>query len=89
MAVELREISPADADLRAYHADLRAGFLEHTLPPEQHEFAATAYVQQRLPAVGRVVLGANHRNPGAVAAYLRGGFVMTGEDYLGGFIGPQ
>jgi RimJ/RimL family protein N-acetyltransferase len=51
--------------------------------------ATRAYVQQRLPAVERVVLGVNHRNPPAVAAYLRGGFVMTGEDYLGGLIGPQ
>jgi RimJ/RimL family protein N-acetyltransferase len=51
--------------------------------------ATKAYVQQRLPGVKRVVLGANHRNPVAVAAYLRGGFVMTGEDYLGGLIGSQ
>jgi RimJ/RimL family protein N-acetyltransferase len=51
--------------------------------------ATRAYVRQRLPGVTRVVLGANHRNPVAVAAYLRGGFVLTGEDYLGGLIGPQ
>jgi RimJ/RimL family protein N-acetyltransferase len=51
--------------------------------------ATGAYVRQRLPGVTRVVLGANHRNPVAVAAYLRGGFVMTGQDYLGGLIGPQ
>jgi len=35
------------------------------------------------------VLGVNHRNPAAFAAYLRGGFVMTGQDYLGGPKGPQ
>ena len=154
MTVELREISLHDVDLRR-------PLLEHTLPPEQHEFAATAaetlhlsdhdpawlpvaavvegvpvgmfvldlrgclrerddnpstvlfrafyiapehqgkgyataavsatgaYVRHSLPGVTRVVLGVNHRNPGAVAAYLRGGFVMTGQDYLGGLIGPQ
>ena len=154
MPVELREIALDDRDLRA-------GLLEHTLPPEQQTFAETAagslpssdrdpdwlpvaivvrgvpvgmfvldlrgfvreldddpstvlfrafyiapeyqgrgyataavlatraYVQQRLPGVKRVVLGVNHRNPVAVAAYLRGGFVMTGQDYLGGSVGPQ
>lgn len=35
MIVELREITLADADLRA-------GLLKHILPPEQHHFAATA-----------------------------------------------
>jgi RimJ/RimL family protein N-acetyltransferase len=51
--------------------------------------ATRAFVQQRLPDVKRVVLTVNHRNPAAIATYLRGGFVQTGQDYLGGPFGPQ
>lgn len=51
--------------------------------------ATRAFVQRQVPDVTRVVLTVNHRNPAAVAAYLRGGFVMTGQDYLGGIAGPQ
>lgn len=50
--------------------------------------ATRAFVQQRLPDVKRVVLTVNIRNPVAIATYLRGGFVTTGE-YLGGPWGPQ
>jgi RimJ/RimL family protein N-acetyltransferase len=154
MTLHLREIAPDDVDLRAV-------LLEHRLPVEQQDFAATAvdslpmadrdpgwlsvaivvddlpvgmfgldrggyfrefdedpsavlfrafyiapdhqgkgyataavtavgdFVRQRLPDVRRVVLTVNHRNPGAVAAYLKGGFVMTGQDYLDGLFGPQ
>jgi RimJ/RimL family protein N-acetyltransferase len=154
MTVELREITLADADLRA-------GLLGHVLPAEQQDFAATAaeslpagdldpdrmsvaivadgvpvgmfaldrggyfrefdddpcavllrafyiapehqghgygtqavsatrvFVQQRFPDVKRVVLTVNHRNPAALATYLSGGFVHTGDDYLGGPFGPQ
>jgi hypothetical protein len=105
MTVELREITSDDLDLRAtlVGQTLRpeqhefATIAAETLPlsDQDHDWlpvavAATgAYVRQRLPGVTRVVLGANHRNPVAVAAYLRGGFVMTGQDYLGGLIGPQ
>jgi hypothetical protein len=35
MTLELREITLDDLDLRAV-------LIEHTLPPEQHEFATTA-----------------------------------------------
>ncbi len=39
--------------------------------------------------VDLVVLTVNHGNPGAVAAYRRGGWVDTGVSYLGGDLGPQ
>jgi RimJ/RimL family protein N-acetyltransferase len=51
--------------------------------------ATRAFVRQRLPDVKRVVLTVNHRNPAAITTYLKGGPVMTGEDYLGGLKGPQ
>ena len=51
--------------------------------------ATRAFVQQRLPDIQRVVLTVNQSNPAAMATYLKGGFVMTGEDYLGGVRGPQ
>jgi RimJ/RimL family protein N-acetyltransferase len=51
--------------------------------------ATRAFVQHRLPDVKRVVLTVNHRNPAAIATYVKGGFVQTGQDYLGGPFGPQ
>jgi len=51
--------------------------------------ATRAFVQQRLPDVKRVVLTVNHRNPAAIATYLKGGFAQTGQDYLDGPFGPQ
>jgi GNAT superfamily N-acetyltransferase len=51
--------------------------------------ATRAFVQQRLTDVRRVVLTVNHRNPAAIATYLKGGFAQTGQDYLGGPVGPQ
>lgn len=42
-----------------------------------------------LPDVELVVLTVNAENPGAAAAYRRGGFVDTGAQYLGGGHGPQ
>jgi RimJ/RimL family protein N-acetyltransferase len=41
------------------------------------------------PAAELVVLTVNERNPMAVAAYRRAGFVDTGTRYLGGDQGPQ
>lgn len=41
------------------------------------------------PDVDLVVLTVNERNPAAVAAYTRAGFVDTGVRYLGGDAGPQ
>lgn len=51
--------------------------------------ATRVFVRQRLPDVSRVVLTVNHRNPAAIATYLKGGFAQTGMDYLGGPFGPQ
>jgi RimJ/RimL family protein N-acetyltransferase len=51
--------------------------------------ATRAFVQQCLPDVKRVVLTVNHRNPAAIATYLKGGFVKSAEDYQGGPKGPQ
>ena len=51
--------------------------------------ATKGLVQQCLPDVKRVVLTVNHHNPAAIAAYLKGGFVKSGEDYRGGPKGPQ
>ena len=42
-----------------------------------------------LDGVELVVLTVNERNPRAVAAYARAGFVDTGTRYLGGSAGPQ
>lgn len=47
------------------------------------------YLPQHYPQVRTCYLTVNHRNPGANAAYLKGGFTDTGEDYLGGGSGPQ
>ena len=47
------------------------------------------YLAKQYPEAATVYLTVNHRNPGAKAAYLKGGFTDTGEDYLGGPSGPQ
>lgn len=46
-------------------------------------------VRQVHADVDLVVLTVNERNPRAVAAYTRAGFVDTGVRYLGGDAGPQ
>ena len=51
--------------------------------------ALGAYLAKQYPQAATVYLTVNHRNPGARAAYLKGGFTDTGEDYLGGGAGPQ
>ncbi|GGB09815.1 GNAT family N-acetyltransferase [Allosediminivita pacifica] len=47
------------------------------------------YLARQYPQAATVYLTVNHRNPGAKAAYLKGGFTDTGEDYLVGASGPQ
>lgn len=47
------------------------------------------YLGAQYPEAEAVYLTVNHRNPGARAVYLKGGFELTGEDYLGGGAGPQ
>lgn len=51
--------------------------------------ALGSYLAKQYPQAATVYLTVNHRNPGAKAAYLKGGFTDTGEDYLGGPSGPQ
>jgi len=47
------------------------------------------YLRQEYPQAHACYLTVNHRNPRARAAYLAGGFIDTGADYLGGGAGPQ
>lgn len=84
---EAHDFAPADSiGLRMFCIDRRA----------QGRGLATAacrllggYLAARYPGAMAVYLTVNHRNPGARAAYLKGGFVLTGADYLGGAAGPQ
>ena len=48
-----------------------------------------AYLAQHYPRACSLWLTVNLRNPGAVRAYVKGGFVDTGEHWLGGDAGPQ
>ncbi len=48
-----------------------------------------AYLAEQYPDATAVYLTVNHRNTGARACYLKGGFDLTGADYLGGGAGPQ
>ncbi len=48
-----------------------------------------AYLAQHYPDACSLWLTVNLRNPGAVRAYAKGGFVDTGEHWLGGEAGPQ
>ena len=48
-----------------------------------------AYLQEHYPDACSLWLTVNLRNPGAVRAYVKGGFVDTGEHWLGGDAGPQ
>ncbi|MGH8826467.1 MAG: GNAT family N-acetyltransferase, partial [Jiangellaceae bacterium] len=41
------------------------------------------------PGASRMLLTVNVENPRAVRAYLSGGFLDTGREYLGGLAGPQ
>ncbi len=51
--------------------------------------AVPALAAELYDDVELVVLTVNQRNPAAVAAYLRAGFVDTSTRYLGGDAGPQ
>ncbi|MBR9841632.1 MAG: GNAT family N-acetyltransferase [Rhodobacteraceae bacterium] len=51
--------------------------------------ALADYLPRHYPDASACYLTVNHRNPRAKAAYLKGGFTDTGEDYLGGGAGPQ
>ncbi|SEN43581.1 Acetyltransferase (GNAT) family protein [Loktanella fryxellensis] len=51
--------------------------------------ALPALIAAHYPGTRTVWLTVNLRNPAARAVYLKGGFVDTGEHYLGGDAGPQ
>nr|WP_249219145.1 GNAT family N-acetyltransferase [Loktanella sp. SALINAS62] len=51
--------------------------------------ALPAYLAQHYPTARQIYLTVNLRNPGARRSYINGGFVDTGEHYLGGAVGPQ
>jgi RimJ/RimL family protein N-acetyltransferase len=51
--------------------------------------ALPAFVRANMPAVRRIVLSVNVRNPAAIRVYTRAGFTDTGAIYLGGSQGPQ
>ncbi|QEW21514.1 putative acetyltransferase [Marinibacterium anthonyi] len=51
--------------------------------------AMAGYFRAQYPGVATCWLTVNCRNPGARAVYLKGGFVDTGDLYLGGGFGPQ
>jgi hypothetical protein len=41
------------------------------------------------PGAKSIILTVNCKNPAAYAAYISGGFVDTGAQYVGGNAGPQ
>ncbi|WP_017221490.1 GNAT family N-acetyltransferase [Moritella dasanensis] len=47
------------------------------------------YLKQNYSSYRAIYLTVNCQNPGARACYEKGGFVDTGEKYLGGAAGPQ
>ena len=51
--------------------------------------AMKAYFRAQYPDAASCWLTVNCRNPGAKAAYLKGGFTDTGDLYLDGGFGPQ
>ncbi|MCR8826304.1 GNAT family N-acetyltransferase [Pseudosulfitobacter koreensis] len=51
--------------------------------------ALPAYLAQRYPNAASLWLTVNLLNPRAVSAYIKGGFVDTGEHWVHGDFGPQ
>lgn len=51
--------------------------------------ALLPFLQEHYPSYDAIYLTVNCKNPGARACYLKGGFIDTGEHYLGGLAGPQ
>ena len=51
--------------------------------------ALHGFVKETYPGVGSIYLTVNCKNPAAIRAYEKAGFVDTGELYLGGPAGPQ
>lgn len=51
--------------------------------------ALFAYLKLNYSSYNAIYLTVNCKNPGARVCYQKGGFVDTGEKYLGGAAGPQ
>jgi RimJ/RimL family protein N-acetyltransferase len=51
--------------------------------------ALPAYLRAATPEASALVLTVHRSNPAAIACYLRGGFVMTGQIWPHGRAGPQ
>ena len=51
--------------------------------------AMPGYIRTHYPLATAIYLTVNLRNPGAIKAYLRGGFTDTGAEWPHGLAGPQ
>ncbi len=77
---------PHDLGLRAFLIDLKAqgqGIATSAVR------ALPAYLREMYPGASAVMLTVNKINPAAIACYLKGGFVDTGQTWLKGEAGPQ
>jgi len=78
--------TPADVLLRGFFVDATAqgrGIATRAL------VGLPGFVAEHVPGARRIVLTVNTRNPAAIRAYRRAGFLDRGELYHGGAHGPQ
>ena len=72
---------------------LRAFMVDHRMQGQGIATGAVAllpaYLATRYTGAETLFLTVNKRNPGAIRAYLKGGFTDTGQEWLGGDAGPQ
>lgn len=77
---------PGDLGLRAFLIDVKAqgkGIATSAVR------ALRPYLRKTYPGAPAVMLTVNKVNPAAIACYLKGGFVDTGQTWLKGEAGPQ
>ena len=78
--------TPADVLLRSFFVDASAqgrGIATRALT------GLPRFVAEQVPGARRIVLTVNTRNPAAIRAYAKAGFLDRGELYHGGGQGPQ
>jgi RimJ/RimL family protein N-acetyltransferase len=78
--------TPADVLLRGFFVDAAAqgrGIATRAL------VGLPRFVAEHVPGARRIVLAVNTRNPAAIRAYRRAGFLDRGDLYHGGAHGPQ
>jgi RimJ/RimL family protein N-acetyltransferase len=78
--------TPADVLLRGFFVDAAAqgrGIATRAL------VGLPRFVAEHVPGARRIVLTVNTRNPAAIRAYRRAGFLDRGDLYHGGAHGPQ